>query len=95
LLATLAEMQKSSEPGPHDEHCQHTPDYFDSADKIAAQVKLLTENQQKLNKIDNDFANHEDMVDNFISKSREVDDNSGLDLIITEFNTEKATILKI
>ena len=44
LLCTLDEMKKSSEPGPHDDHCKHTPDYFDSADKIAAQTKLLKEN---------------------------------------------------
>lgn len=41
LLATLEEMRKSSEPGPHDEHCGHAPDYLDSTDKIAAQTKLL------------------------------------------------------
>lgn len=41
LLATLGEMLKSSEPGPHDEHCGHTPDYFDSKDKVLAQIKLL------------------------------------------------------
>lgn len=44
LLATLEQLKKSSEPGPHDEHCKHTPDYLDSADKIAAQTKLLLEN---------------------------------------------------
>jgi len=41
LLATLGEMRKSSEPGPHDEHCGHTPDYFDSSAKILSQTKLL------------------------------------------------------
>ena len=36
LLATLGQMKISTEPGPHDEHCGHTPDYFDSTDKIDA-----------------------------------------------------------
>lgn len=92
LLATLAEMQKSSEPGPHDEHCGHTPDYLDSAQKILAQIKLLQDHQQRLQKIDADFANREDRVDELITKSREVDDHAGLDGVIADFKKELATI---
>ena len=88
LLATLDEMRKSSEPGPHDEHCAHTPDYLDSADKIAAQTKLLKEHQARLQKIDNDFANREDHVDELIAASRDADDNAGLDGIIVDFKKE-------
>ena len=95
LLATLDEMKKSSEPGPHDEHCAHTPDYFDSADKICAQIKLLQDHQAKLQKIDGDFANREDRVDELIAKSRQVDDNAGLDGVIVDFKKELATIQKM
>jgi len=48
----------------------------------------LQEHQARLQKIDEDFANREDHVDDLIAKSREVDDNAGLDGIIVDFKKE-------
>ena len=92
MLSTLEEMLKGSKHLETDHECAHSPDYFDHKDKILMNINTLKKVKASLDGIDEKFTEREDSVDALITKSREVDDNAGLDSVIALFKKELAAI---
>ena len=70
-------------------------DYWEKKDEIQKHVESLQSIKTRLDAIDDEFPIREESVDNLITKSREVEDNTGLQKITGDFDKERAAIEKL